>query len=152
MAGVTTLRDIINLRPPVRDTALQILLDLTSHPGISFLLIFTRLSNILRLSLERKIRVFAINTVKRWVPSSSNISPIVTNYALQMVRRLGQTAGAEAVKSEAEEVEEGEEEEETIESTYVPAKLELPLSESVIQQHVELLLALSVRNADLLET
>lgn len=69
-----------------------------------------------------------------------------------MVRRLGQTAGAEAVKSEAEEVEEGEEEEETIEPTYVPAKLELPLSDSVIQQHVELLLALSVRNADLLET
>lgn len=102
--------------------------------------------------LERKIRVFAINTVKRWVPSSPNISPIVTNYALQMVRRLGKSATTEAVKSEADEVEEGEEEEETVESTYVPAKLELPLSEGVIQQHVELLLALSVRNADLLET
>ncbi|KAJ9112124.1 hypothetical protein QFC20_002305 [Naganishia adeliensis] len=135
IAGVTTLRDIINLRPPVRDAALQILLDLTTHP-------------------ERKIRVFAINTVKRWVPVASNISPIVTNYALQMVRRLGQSssAGTEAVKSEDEEVEEGEEEEEPVESTYVPAKLELPLAEGVIQQHVELLLALSVRNPDLLET
>jgi hypothetical protein len=33
IAGVTTLRDIINLRPPARDAALQILLDLTTHPG-----------------------------------------------------------------------------------------------------------------------
>ncbi|KAJ9126629.1 hypothetical protein QFC24_001658 [Naganishia onofrii] len=135
IAGVTTLRDIINLRPPARDAALQILLDLTTHP-------------------ERKIRVFAINTVKRWVPSSSTISPIVSNYALQMVRRLGQapSAGTQAPKVEDEEVEEGEEEEEPVESTYIPATLELPLSEGVIQQHVELLLALSVRNADLLET
>jgi symplekin len=103
---------------------------------------------------ERKIRVFAINTVKRWVPVASNISPIVINYALQMVRRLGQSSstGTEAVKSEDEEVEEGEEEEEPVESTYVPVKLELPLAEGVIQQHVELLLALSVRNPDLLET
>lgn len=101
---------------------------------------------------ERKIRVFAINTVKRWVPVSPNISPIVTNYALQMVRRLRQSTQNEAVKSNDEEVEEGEEEEETVESTYVPVELELPLSEGVIQQHVELLLALSVRNADLLET
>lgn len=69
-----------------------------------------------------------------------------------MVRRLRQSTQLEAVKSNDEEVEEGEEEEETVESTYVPAKLELPLSEGVIQQHVELLLALSVRNADLLET
>lgn len=71
-----------------------------------------------------------------------------------MVRRLGQSSstGPEAVKSEDEEVEEGEEEEEPVESTYVPARLTLPLAEGVIQQHVELLLALSVRNADLLET
>jgi symplekin len=106
------------------------------------------------VAVERKIRVFAINTVKRWVPSSSTISPIVSNYALQMVRRLGQapSAGTQAPKVEDEEVEEGEEEEEPVESTYIPATLELPLSEGVIQQHVELLLALSVRNADLLET
>jgi hypothetical protein len=71
-----------------------------------------------------------------------------------MVRRLGQapSAGTQAPKVEDEEVEEGEEEEEPVESTYIPATLELPLSEGVIQQHVELLLALSVRNADLLET
>ena len=69
-----------------------------------------------------------------------------------MVRRLRQSTQNEAVKSNDEEVEEGEEEEETVESTYVPVELELPLSEGVIQQHVELLLALSVRNADLLET
>lgn len=71
-----------------------------------------------------------------------------------MVRRLGQapSAGTQAPKAEDEEVEEGEEEEEPVESTYIPATLELPLSDGVIQQHVELLLALSVRNADLLET
>ena len=32
-AGFSTLRELVSLRPPLRNNALQILLALTTHPG-----------------------------------------------------------------------------------------------------------------------
>ena len=69
-------------------------------------------------------------------------------YALQMVRRLAQPAADEAKE---EGMEEGEEVEEKVVSTFVPDVLEAPIPQAVVQQHVELLFALSVREADLLD-
>jgi hypothetical protein len=73
---------------------------------------------------------------------------IVVHYALQMVRRLAQPA-VDEVKEEG--MEEGEEVEEKVVSTFVSDMLEAPIKRDVVQQHVELLFALSVRDADLLD-
>lgn len=77
------------------------------------------------------------------------------NYALGMVRKLDSQSENPDVNHEPEEgeggMEEGEEEEETIVSTYVPNKLEKPVPQEVVQQHVELLITLSLRDASLLD-
>jgi symplekin len=76
------------------------------------------------------------------------MNAIVVHYALQMVRRLA-TPAAEEEKEEG--MEEGEEVEEKVVSTYVPEVFDMPIRRDLVQQHVELLFALSVRDADLLD-
>ncbi len=97
---------------------------------------------------DRKVRLVAINTVKRWVPDIQPLGRSVVQYALQMVRRLAQ---GEEDQAKDENMEEGEEKEEKAISTYLPERPEYPLAREMVQQHVELLFALCVRDADLLD-
>lgn len=68
IVGYLSLRELAEHRPPVRPRALQTLLQLCTHP-------------------ERKVRVMAITTVRRWVPNSP-MSPTVISFALGVLRRL----------------------------------------------------------------
>ena len=130
IVGFLALRDLIESRPPVRDQALGILLQLCTHS-------------------DRKTRVMAISTVRRWVPTSPMASKVV-RYALGVIRRL---VPADAVKEkvamplEIEDGEAAEEEVEAIQSRFLPDVVEA----DNVQQHVELLFALSRRQQDLLD-
>lgn len=129
IVGITTLRDLIHMRPPIRAQALQIVLDLTTHP-------------------ERKIRLVPINLAKRWISEARPFNKSVLDYALQMVRKLApENSGDDAEGDE----EEGEEHEERAISTYMQDQLEFPVGQDVVQQHVELLVTLGLRDPTLLD-
>jgi symplekin len=60
------------------------------------------------LSLERKTRAAAINTVKMWVPNTQPMFGLIREFALQMLRKLQQTkappkSGNEAPNSEGKD-------------------------------------------------
>ncbi|TRM60720.1 Symplekin tight junction protein C terminal-domain-containing protein [Schizophyllum amplum] len=67
--GFQTLRGFVIQRPSLRDDALKVLLELTTHP-------------------ERKTRGAAINTVKLWVPAVHPMNETVQKVALAIMRRL----------------------------------------------------------------
>lgn len=153
IVGFLSLRELAEHRPPVRPRALQTLLQLCTHP-------------------ERKVRVMAITTVRRWVPGSP-MSPMVVNYALGVLRRLAVRAhlavkaegdgegdgegegegengdkenGTEADAKPSLEVDEPEDIGETIDTKYLG-----PVDADTVSQHVELAFALSRRDQDLLD-
>lgn len=152
IVGFLSLRELAEHRPPVRPRALQTLLQLCTHP-------------------ERKVRVTAITTVRRWVPGSS-MSPVIINYALGVLRRLAVRAhlkpeepkvdgegevqnGVKADKAEEKKpdvdvaMEDDQEQEdigETIDTKYLGS-----VDEDTVSQHVELAFALSRRDQDLLD-
>jgi symplekin len=119
IVGFLSLRELAEARPPVRERALHTLLQFCTHP-------------------ERKVRVMAITTVRRWVPNTP-MSAAVVAYALGCLRRL-------AVRDETEDVEAGEEVEKDIESKYLTS-----VEPETVSQHVELAFALSRRDQDLLD-
>ncbi|KAL1745870.1 Symplekin tight junction protein C terminal-domain-containing protein [Schizophyllum fasciatum] len=67
--GFQTLRGFVIQRPSLRQDALAVLLELTTHS-------------------ERKTRGAAINTVKLWVPAVPPMNSIVQSFALAVMRRL----------------------------------------------------------------
>ncbi|QRV74154.1 symplekin [Ceratobasidium sp. AG-Ba] len=119
--GFAALREFINLRPPVRSQAMQILLNLTAHN-------------------EKVTRNAAINTVRRWVPDSEPMNGIIAQFARKLLKRLethtstDEPAGTNEASVEPEDI-----------PRYLPRKLELPAKKSEVIQHVELMFALSVR-------
>lgn len=94
--GFATLRGLVIQRPSLRDDALRILLELTTHPGLhsSITFIFGCWTNLLT---ERKTRGAAINTVKLWVPNIQPMDMMIRAFALQMLRKL-QLRPSEVVK------------------------------------------------------
>lgn len=167
--GFTTLRGLVVQRPSLRDDALKILLELTTHP-------------------ERKTRGAAINTVKLWVPSIQPMDMMIRAFALQMLRKL-QLRPSEVVKSPLSsrqdpgrddvvmngDVENGEDlqaesvhvngdhhqdenmedgqlpQEDLVHTPYLPERIELPAKKPHVLQHVELLFALSVKVPEFLD-
>ncbi|KAF9942183.1 hypothetical protein BGZ67_002820 [Mortierella alpina] len=67
--GITCLRDVVNLRPPSRLRALQILLDYTAHP-------------------EKLQRSMAIVTAKKWYLEHPTVGLKVEEYALMQLETL----------------------------------------------------------------
>ncbi|KIK60366.1 hypothetical protein GYMLUDRAFT_43667 [Collybiopsis luxurians FD-317 M1] len=174
--GFSTLRGFVMQRPLMRADALNVLLELTTHP-------------------EKKIRGAAINTVKLWVPNHQPMYSMIREFALQILRKLQQVPAkqpeldgdttmangdADAAMKVAEEEdggkveakatenhqtideerEEGQDEdvedgqlppEDLIQTPYLPERIELPADKSHVLQHVELLFALSVKVPDLLD-
>jgi symplekin len=121
--GFHTLRDVVVLRPPLRAEAMNILLELTTHP-------------------ERVARTAAINTVKRWVPDVKPMDDLIRTFALQMLRRLETNRQDESMEPGAQE---------SIQTQYIPENLELPAPQLIVLQHVELLFALTIKVPDFLD-
>lgn len=133
--GFAALREFIQLRPPVRNEALRILLDLTAHSGSSTLDCSIAVQLLIYLT-EKVTRNAAINTVRRWVPDVEPMNGEITAFAKRLLKRL-----------EVHHLEDGTTEETPEEDIprYLPPKLELPAKKSEVIQHVELMFALSVR-------
>ncbi|THH18059.1 hypothetical protein EW146_g2859 [Bondarzewia mesenterica] len=141
--GFTTLRHFVTQRPTMRVEAMNILLELTTHP-------------------EKITRGAAIITVKRWVGDIQPMDSMVREFALQLLRRLQSRPHTEKKRSEdvemngdgarEENMEDGQlPQEDLLQTPYLPEQLELPAQKAQVLQHVELLFALSVKVSDFLE-
>ncbi|KAJ6581382.1 Symplekin tight junction protein C terminal-domain-containing protein [Mycena capillaripes] len=147
--GFVTLRGLVTQRPSMRSDALNVLLELTTHP-------------------DKKTRGAAINTVKIWVPNAQPMDNMVREFALQMLRKLQSQVETKIAKPNGNDDtsmgngnEEGEEDEnmedgqlppeELVQTPYLPERIELPAQESHVLQHVELLFALSVKVPEFLD-
>ncbi|GAA5853597.1 hypothetical protein JCM9279_005069 [Rhodotorula babjevae] len=154
--GFSTLRELVVLRPSVRPAALDVLLGLTTHA-------------------DKRVRNAAIMTVKKWVPDMRELTPVVHAFALELVERLKvappASASDEAAAKEGEEGEgakdkDGEEDMKVDGATPAPEeprepfalvrggkvvdRLDPPTTLGGVTQHVELLLALCVKEPALL--
>ncbi|KAI5124287.1 hypothetical protein M0805_005134 [Coniferiporia weirii] len=138
--GFTTLREFVTQRIPLRNQAMKILLDLTTHE-------------------EKVTRGAAIITVKRWVPDVQPMADMIRNFALRLLRRLqkrpsdssladGQATG----DGENDTMEDGEmPQEELVQTEFLPEHLELPAQKSQVLQHVQLIFALCAKCPELLD-
>ncbi|GAA6041092.1 hypothetical protein JCM8097_004714 [Rhodosporidiobolus ruineniae] len=150
--GFSTLRELIILRPSVRSTALDVLLGLTTHA-------------------DKRVRNAAIMTVKKWVPDVKELSETIVKFAVSLLDRLKVAPVKEEDKpagdgDAGEEAKEGDGEEDMMEATPEPEKpkppyalvkggevvdrLDPPTTLDGVVQHVELLLALCVKEQSLL--
>lgn len=167
--GFAALREFVAQRPSLRQDAMHMLLELTTHP-------------------DKITRGAAINTVKRWIPDGQPMADMVRDFALQLLRRLQSRPQAvqEAPQEQTPEKEHSEKkqdkeveietdtekpqspkangadhdenmedgqlpQEEIIQTPYLPEQLELPAVDSQILQHLELLFALSTRLPEFLD-
>ncbi|KAH9888832.1 Symplekin tight junction protein C terminal-domain-containing protein [Cubamyces lactineus] len=165
--GFAALREFVSQRPSLRPEAMNMLLELTTHP-------------------DKITRGAAINTVKRWIPDGQPMADMVRDFALQLLRRLqsrpkaAQAEESGDSKAEDAEMKDGTQEakqptpqptpqpngtadsdenmedgqlppEEIIQTPYLPEQLELPAIDSQILQHVELLFALSTKVPEFLD-
>ncbi|KAJ7890667.1 Symplekin tight junction protein C terminal-domain-containing protein [Mycena olivaceomarginata] len=144
--GFVTLRGLVTTRPSLRNEALNVLLELTTHS-------------------DKKTRGAAINTVKIWVPNAQPMDGMIREFALQMLRKLQSQADPKAEKPDGTDNvsmgnENGEDEnmedgqlppEELVQTPYLPERIELPAQESHVLQHVELLFALCVKVPEFLD-
>lgn len=152
--GFTTLRELANMRPTMRYNTLDVLLGLTTHS-------------------RRQTRNAAIVCVKSWVGSSARetkgMGERVVSFAIQLLQKLEaqdedeeESARLEACRSneEAVEMEDGETREgderdamtfAKVENAVIVSGLGTARDENMVIQHLELLLALSVKNPDLLD-
>lgn len=123
IVGFLALREFAESRPPVRRQSLDILLQLCTHPDL-------------------KLRVMAISTVKRWVPTSPMSEEVIT-YGVNVLRRLttdGFENGGDVKMEESETKPSG-----------VQSRFLAEVSPDTVRQHVELIFALSRRQQDLLD-
>ncbi|KAI0629295.1 Symplekin tight junction protein C terminal-domain-containing protein [Trametes polyzona] len=163
--GFAALREFVAQRPSLRVDAMNMLLELTTHP-------------------DKITRGAAINTVKRWIPDGQPMADMIRDFALQLLRRLqsrpkvvkektpdktsepaqekessGKEGGEEKSKSPKangadhdENMEDGQlPPEDIIQTPYLPEQLELPAVDSQILQHLELLFALSTKVPEFLD-
>ena len=141
--GFAALREFVSQRPSLRAEAMNMLLELTTHP-------------------DKITRGAAINTVKRWIPDAQPMADMIRDFALQLLRRLqSRPKQAEEVRTEEpkpngadhdENMEDGQlPQEDIIQTPYLPEQLELPAVDSQILQHVELLFALSTKVPEFLD-
>lgn len=128
----TTLRDFVMQRPTLRAEAMNILLELTTHP-------------------EKVTRAAAIITVKRFIGDDLQpMDSMVREFALGLLRRLQSRPPSKKSEDQDENMEDGQlPQEEMLQTPYLP-DLELPAQKPVVLQHVELLFALSVKSSEFL--
>ncbi|GAA5879509.1 hypothetical protein JCM3774_002703 [Rhodotorula dairenensis] len=153
--GFSTLRELVVMRPSVRSAALDVLLGLCTHA-------------------DRRFRNAAITTVKKWVPEVPDLSNIIRGFALSLLLRLkacdesaNRDAGGPAPAGEGANDHDGEGEADMATEASPPAaeppalfaqvrdgvvagNFNPPLTLEGVTQHVELLLALCVKDTSLL--
>ncbi|GAA5855379.1 hypothetical protein JCM8547_009056 [Rhodosporidiobolus lusitaniae] len=149
--GFSTLRELTILRPSVRPISLDVLLGLTTH-------------------VDKRVRNAAIMTVKKWVPDVKELSDGIVKFAISLLERLEVAPPKKEEDGEAstEEIstEGGGEEDMKTDATPPPAepkppfalvrggkvvdRLEPASTTAEVVQHVELLLALCVKEPALL--
>jgi symplekin len=122
IVGFLALRDLIEARPPAREQALRILLQLCTFP-------------------DRKTRVLAISTIRRWVPGSIMSSEII-GFALGVLHRLVQKDAT----LEDVQMGDGDKPKQDVEYKFLGE-----VTKESVPQHVELVFALSRRQQNLLD-
>ena len=150
--GFSTLRGFVTQRPTLRTEALNILLELTTHPGTP--LIYHPITKWLTIYPEKVTRGAAIITVKRWVGDSQPMDGMVRDFALQLLRRLQHHPPQEKKASDGddENMEDGQlPPEDLLQTPYLNEQLELPARKGEVLQHVELLFALSAKAPEFLD-
>lgn len=130
---VSTLRDLVANRPPVRDMCLDVLLEFCTNPDV-------------------KMRSTGIVVVKKWVPDHPTIAPKVEAYAIKALDTLTGEPPAKKVEEKMDvdpPVENGQQdtEEEKKEQVEEPAEW----SEQDVVRHAELFFALCAKKNDLLD-
>ncbi|KAH9032328.1 Symplekin tight junction protein C terminal-domain-containing protein [Lactarius hengduanensis] len=139
--GFQTLRDFVTQRPTHRGEAMNILLELTTHP-------------------EKVTRNAAILTVKRCMGEFQMTDGMIRDFALQLLRRLQMPrlvdkppiGDAVVTAGNNENMEDGQlPPDDLLQTPYLPERLELPTPKPLVVQHVELLFALSSKASDFLD-
>lgn len=137
--GFTTLREMATLRPLARQIALDQLLSLTTH-------------------YTKQTRNAAIVTVKRWVPDQLELGGKVRSFAVELVHRARDAKPPKKEEGQEAAMQVDGEESKPVVETYAKVKdseiiegLPPITGEAQLQQHLELLLALSAKLPDLLD-
>lgn len=137
--GFTTLREMATLRPLARQIALDQLLSLTTH-------------------YTKQTRNAAIVTVKRWVPDQLELGGKVRAFAVELVHRARDAKPPKKEEEREADMQVDGEDQKPVVETYAKVKdsqiiegLPPITSEAQLQQHLELLLALSAKLPDLLD-
>ncbi|KZT59495.1 hypothetical protein CALCODRAFT_430835 [Calocera cornea HHB12733] len=141
--GFAVLRDLAMSREPLRKQALEIVLDLTTHP-------------------VKVTRNAAIITTKRWVTDNKRLEYFARSFALQMLRRLSSkkaTAnGAATADQPMDDAEATEPKPNGIAhhdakypTSYVSEDPEPPLDKMLVQQYLELYFVLCLTSQDMLD-
>ena len=157
--GFTTLREFVSQRIPLRNQALKLLLDLTTHAGMFHRKVSW--DSLTACLLDKITRGAAIITVKRWVPDVQPMGDMIRTFALRLLRRLqtrkedGTSKGSKGDNgsgNEPDSMEDGEmPQEELVQTEYLPEQLELPAQKAQVLQHVELIFALCVKCPEFLD-
>ncbi|BGO91177.1 hypothetical protein NBRC10512_005729 [Rhodotorula toruloides] len=147
--GFSTLRELVILRPSVRPSALDVLLGLSTHE-------------------DKRVRNAAIMTLKKWVPDVAELSDTIVAFAVSVIERL-EVAPAKEGSEDLKESggDHGGEADMAMDATPPPTepkppfalvkdarvvdRLDPPTTLSGVTQHVELLLALCVKEPRLLK-
>lgn len=130
---VSTLRDLVANRPPVRDMCLDVLLEYCTNPDV-------------------KMRSTGIVVVKKWVPDHPTIAPKVEAFAIKALHTL--TGEPPAKKVEAMDVDpptENGQQEDTEEEKKEQVEEPAEWSEQDVVRHAELFFALCAKKNDLLD-
>lgn len=151
--GFAALREFVTQRPSLRGEAMNMLLELTTHPGTPCAFEFDAFAHF--LFTDRVTRGAAINTVKRWIPDYEPMTSMIRDFALQLLRRLQTRPKAKSKEPQTngdtgedheEKMEDGQlPQEDVLQTPYLPEQLELPAQKDQVLQHLELLFALSTR-------
>ncbi|ORY07315.1 hypothetical protein K493DRAFT_310239 [Basidiobolus meristosporus CBS 931.73] len=127
LMGLSLLRDLANLRPPIRDVCLDILLSYCIHK-------------------ERSTRSPAIVTVKKWVPDHVNITAKIEAFALESLQSLSDMS----LDTNNEDAEPAEIDPVSTEPSEGGAKNQ-QRDEQDIVRHLELFFALCTKKPDFLK-
>ncbi|KAK9765013.1 hypothetical protein K7432_006996 [Basidiobolus ranarum] len=137
LMGLALLRDLTNLRPPIRDVCLEILLSYCIHK-------------------ERSTRSPAIVTVKKWVPDHVNITAKIEAFALESLQSLSDMSfdtnndDPEDIV-DAAEVADIEQIDTDMNTSVVESAKDQQKLEQDIVRHLELFFALCTKNPDFLK-
>ncbi|KAF9181168.1 hypothetical protein BGZ51_005102 [Haplosporangium sp. Z 767] len=119
--GMACLRDVVNLRPPSRARALEILLGYTSHR-------------------EKPLRTMAIVTARKWYLENMTVGPKVEEYALAQLESLKEFDVPKREETPAVPARVGEADEsrmEGVQSTDTSSRTQTGITESLIKQEIK---------------